>query len=438
MKKSLKVYPFLLGFCLLIFCSCKKEINFERTESNFVALTIDEAKILYGSEMKTRSVSSEKGVGFKNKDFDDSNVVPLWEFSKSHIYNGQSYLEVPFNLRNDKKFLFYSKSKDDLNSISPTNDKKSEGLFRLIFEKKKDGSKVGYYFLAFGDSANVAKSGKTPILNVFGEKTNFTGFEEFHFLKGEFSHAWQHKIDNNSTANLKPKLQTRYLQEVCTAWHYTVCSVTYGCDTHLGGYDCYWVNNGGGNSNNINPCAICGTGNVGSGGGASSSSSSSGGEGVTITIIEPNKPETILWSDCESWDFEQKGNLQVCGVSGMFFDFFFDAYDNGSNVTGISTISFPQDIIYFEMPYQRANGTIISKGEAANQCAKWYNQAENYIERTWVNKFPKGQGEKIRSQFLGELNRLMKNYGGRATKNNNYNAGKVKPYDTSITPTDCN
>jgi hypothetical protein len=433
MKKNFKIYPFLIGFCLSIFYSCEKEVNFERAESNFVALTIDEAKILYGSEMKTRSVSSEKGVGFKNRDFDDSNIVPLWESAKSHIYNGQSYLEVPFNLRNDKKFLFYSKSKDDLNSIPPTNDKKSEGLFRLIFERKKDGSKVGYYFLAFGDSNNVVKSGKTPILNVFGEKTGFSGFEEFHFLNGEFSHAWQHKIDNSLTANLKPKLQTRLLEQVCTAWTYRVCS-SYGCDTFFGGYDCHWIDTGSSSgSNNSNPCAICGTNNA-SGGGSSSSSSNSN-DGMSISM---NELETFLWSNCESWDFEQKGNLQVCGVSGMFIDFFFDAYDNGSKVTGISTISFPQDIIYYEMPYRRADGTTISKGEAANLCAKWYNQAENYIEKNWANKFPQGQGEKIRSQFLGELNRLMKNYGGRATKNNNYNARKVNPYDTSTTPTNCN
>jgi hypothetical protein len=292
MKKIFNFIPLLLVFYCLSFCSCKREIDFGETGDELGEFTVDDAKKFYVNSMNTRGISSEKGVGFKNRDFDDVNITPLWNSAKNHYYKGQSYLEVPFNLNNKKKYLFYSKLASDSNSIQPSNEKKSEGVFRLIFEKKRDGSKIGYFFLAFGDSINVAKSGQKPVINIFGQKTGFSGFEEFHFLNGEFSHAFQHNTDNNLSTNVIPKLQTRLLELVCTPWTYTVCS-SYGCDTYIGGYDCHWINTGG-SGDTGNPCSLCGN-NGGTGGDGGSTNNDN------TTTTDPPEKCRCLNASRDSW-----------------------------------------------------------------------------------------------------------------------------------------
>lgn len=286
MKKIFNFISLFLVFIAVIFFGCNKEASFAIAGDNLTSLTLNEAKAMYETEISKRSNSLEKGGAFKNKDFDKTNVVPLWDAAKSHWYNGQSYIEVPFSLKNDRKFSFSLKSKDEVKANSLISKEQSEGLFRLIFEKKKDNSKFAYFFLAYGDSLNVAKSGKNPVINIFGDKTDFTGIEQFHYLNGELSHGFQHRTSEDLKNATKSQLEERYVVEICDYWVFYSTDASGNQVFMYSEITCHYVNREGGTGSSgtvtgttsYSPCAACGNGNPNPGGGSSTGTGSTGGD----------------------------------------------------------------------------------------------------------------------------------------------------------------
>jgi hypothetical protein len=189
MKKNLKVYPFLIGLCLLIFCSCKKEINFAENRS-LIASDLIKYKDFISYYENTLQDLRKKGVDKSTMDaqFTALDIVPEWSKAKTHISSsGQNYLEVPAKLYGNGTLV----ASPDRSSTKFNAQSDILVPIRLIITKIDETT--------FESNIMVLKSdlpysnGVVPDFDLERKIDNFTGKEYLFNLNGSFAKGWVHK-----------------------------------------------------------------------------------------------------------------------------------------------------------------------------------------------------------------------------------------------------
>ena len=132
-----------------------------------------------------------------------------------------------------------------------------------------------------------------------------------------------------------------------------------------------------------------------------------------------------LTIDCSSFVFipvGPNGLYQSCGVSNIDIDFFYEA----PAPHGYGYVKMKTDVIYFEMPRIREDGTIISSYEASLLSTQAVTYAEEQMEIQFAMSGPFHVLPTLQSAFVVNLNTILIPFGGRATLISNYGVVPIK------------
>jgi hypothetical protein len=215
MKKKFKIYPFLIGFCLLILCSCTKEINLAENRSQ-LAPNLTKYKDFVSYYEETLQNLKKQVVNKTNMDaqFTALDFTPDW--SKAMTYqnkDGRDYLEVPVKLHGS-------------NSLAASPDKSSTKFnsesdvlvpIRLIISKIDSNTFDANFMVFFSDLPY--SDGIVPEFSLEKKINNFTGRELIFDLNGSFQKGWVHK-NGKITNTIIPKndLNKPLNTRKCYAW----------------------------------------------------------------------------------------------------------------------------------------------------------------------------------------------------------------------------
>ncbi|MGG7466679.1 MULTISPECIES: hypothetical protein [Bacteroidota] len=177
--------------------------------------------------------------------------------------------------------------------------------------------------------------------------------------------------------------------------------------------------------------------------GGSTGSGSGGGSGVegeaagSIGVEYNGERDPDFGTDCGSFAYQStsNGDYQVCGVSGLRFDFTTEYVNLKGQVQFDYYKATFEKIVYFEFPRKRKDGTFINAREAAIASAKAKDYAEEILESQIENSPPPNNGvelELLLRRYMGILSSQMQLHGGRVTFRNNYQTSSVKSYSKTV------
>lgn len=98
---------------------------------------------------------------------------------------------------------------------------------------------------------------------------------------------------------------------------------------------------------------------------------------------------------------------------------------------------FKRDLpLYFEYPHIRANGEVITPGQAAQICASLRDDAEKLLETGLGNKAPLPL-EVMFNSYINLLDGMLRPLGGRVTREPHYPGIPVNPLKKGFTNGGC-